>query len=67
MLGLDLDRDLGERALPGGAAELLRRRERARAERDYATSDQLRHELAEMGVQVTDSADGQLWKTTGPA
>src|SRR5438105_6571215 len=56
-----------ERALPAGAAELLRRRERARAERDYATSDQLRHELAEMGVQVTDSADGQLWKTTGPA
>jgi len=67
VLGLDLDRDLGERALPAGAAELLRRRERARAERDYATSDQLRHELAEMGVQVTDSADGQLWKTTGPA
>src|SRR5438874_2020612 len=64
VLGLDLDRDLGERALPAGAAELLRRRERARAERDYATSDQLRHELAEMGVQVTDSADGQLWKTT---
>src|SRR5947207_2747636 len=38
VLGLDLDRDLGERALPAGAAELLRRRERARAERDYATS-----------------------------
>ena len=65
VLGLDLDRDLGERELPAGAAELLRRRERARAARDYATSDRLRDELAVLGVQVTDSPQGQVWKTAG--
>ncbi|HEX6349534.1 MAG TPA: cysteine--tRNA ligase [Candidatus Dormibacteraeota bacterium] len=64
VLGLDLDRDLGEQELPGGAAELLRRREQARAARDYGTSDRLRDELAAMGVQVTDGPDGQRWKTT---
>ena len=65
VLGLDLDRDLGERELPAGAAELLRQRERARAARDYGTSDRLRDELAALGVLVTDSPQGQLWKTTG--
>ena len=65
VLGLDLDRDLGARELPAGAAELLRRREQARAARDYATSDRLRDELAALGVGVIDSPQGQLWKTTG--
>ena len=64
VLGLDLGRapsaDAGE--LPPGAAELLDRREKARAAKDYATSDALRAELAEMGVVVTDSREGQKWK-----
>ena len=63
VLGLDLDRDLAERGLPAGAEDLLRRRERARAARDYATSDRLRDELAALGVRVTDAPQGQLWKT----
>jgi cysteinyl-tRNA synthetase len=64
VLGLDLgrapSRDAGE--LPPGAAELLAQRERAREARDYETSDRLREELADMGVVVTDSREGQKWK-----
>jgi cysteinyl-tRNA synthetase len=64
VLGLDLGRapstETGE--LPAGAADLLARREQARAARDYETSDRLREELAEMGVVVTDSREGQKWK-----
>ncbi|MGH7902750.1 MAG: cysteine--tRNA ligase [Candidatus Dormibacteraceae bacterium] len=59
VLGLGLDRDLDERELPAAAADLLQRRESARRGKDFATSDRLRQELAEMGVQVTDTATGQ--------
>jgi cysteinyl-tRNA synthetase len=66
VLGLDLGagarRDGGE--LPAGAAELLEQRARAREARDYATSDRLRDQLAELGVAVTDSRDGQSWRRT---
>jgi cysteinyl-tRNA synthetase len=64
VLGLDLGREVGERELPAGAAGLLEQRERARAARDFATSDRLRQELAARGVLVTDTADGQRWKLT---
>ncbi len=60
LFGLDLSRDIGAApTLPPGAAELLERRERARAARDWATSDRLREELAEMGVKVADTPEGQ--------
>jgi cysteinyl-tRNA synthetase len=62
VLGLDLGRETVEGELPAGAAELLERRERARAARDYPTSDHLRAELAALGVQVTDGPDRQQWK-----
>jgi cysteinyl-tRNA synthetase len=65
VLGLDLGRaepaeEAGE--LPPGAAELLEQRARARAERDFATSDRLRGELAALGVTVTDTREGQQWR-----
>ncbi len=65
---LDFDRVLGlsldvpaeaELPLPEGTAELLERRAAARAAGDYATSDALRDELASIGVEVRDTADGQ--------
>jgi cysteinyl-tRNA synthetase len=63
VLGLDLGRGVEAATdLPPGAADLLERRERARAERDYATSDRLRDELAALGVRVTDTRDGQRWE-----
>src|SRR5579864_2417274 len=61
VLGLDLDRRAPDRALPDGAARLLEAREKARAAKDFATSDRLRDELAALGVQVVDTVDGQRW------
>jgi cysteinyl-tRNA synthetase len=62
VLGLDLDRVQPAPALPDGAAAMLESRERARAAKDFATSDRLRDELAALGVAVTDTAEGQRWK-----
>jgi cysteinyl-tRNA synthetase len=66
---LDFDRVLGlslevpaevEAPLPPGAAELLERRAAAREARDWATADVLRNELSAIGVEVRDTADGQV-------
>ena len=62
VLGLDLGRSAPERALPAGAAEILAAREKARAARDFVKSDQLRDELAALGVSVIDTAEGQRIK-----
>jgi cysteinyl-tRNA synthetase len=48
--------------LPAEAARLLEAREAARAGRDWAASDRLRDELAEIGVLVEDTRDGQRWR-----
>ncbi len=41
-----------------GAQELMAERERARAEKDFARADEIRDELAELGWEVRDSAEG---------
>jgi len=66
LLGLDLARDVGRShadtaALPDGARGLLDARAAARDAKDWATSDRLRDQLAELGVAVTDGPDGQSW------
>jgi cysteinyl-tRNA synthetase len=48
--------------LPPEAASRLEAREAARAARDWAASDRLRDELAEIGVLVEDTRDGQRWR-----
>ncbi len=67
VLGLDLERPAPDGVLPDGAAELLAAREKARAAKDFATSDRLRDQLAALGVTVTDTAQGQRWKSAPPA
>jgi len=71
---LDFDRVLGlgldvaapaDLPLPAGAAELLKRRAVARAARDWAIADALREELASMGVEVRDTAEGQATRYRG--
>ncbi|TMF80136.1 MAG: cysteine--tRNA ligase [Chloroflexi bacterium] len=62
VLGLDLRRPAPEGSLPAGAAELLAAREKARAAKDFARSDQLREELGALGVTVFDTAGGQRIK-----
>jgi cysteinyl-tRNA synthetase len=41
--------------------ELVAAREAARRDRDWATADRVRAELASLGVQVTDTQDGPRW------
>ena len=63
VLGLDLDRVETSTLLSDSARELLDARAQARTGRDFATSDRLREELAGLGVEVTDTPDGQRWRT----
>jgi cysteinyl-tRNA synthetase len=63
----DLDRVLAviedEAAeLEPGIVERLEARAAARAARDWAASDRLRDELAERGIAVEDTRDGQRWR-----
>jgi len=62
VLGLNLAPRQSAAVLPAGAAELLAARERARAAKDFITSDRLREQLANVGVTVTDTPSGQQWK-----
>ena len=41
---------------------LLGVRQQAKANRDFATSDRIRDELARMGVAVRDRKDGADWE-----
>jgi cysteinyl-tRNA synthetase len=59
VLGLDLDRLAREGSvLPEDVAVLVRRRDEARAARDYGASDRLRDELTAMGWEVMDTPEG---------
>ena len=62
VLGLDLHRGGKELSLPDGASALLAEREQARKAKDFERSDQLRDQLAAMGVAVLDTAEGQRIK-----
>ena len=58
VLGLAGLLDDGVASIPEDALELARRREVARAERDYAEADRLRDELRAIGWEVRDGPDG---------
>jgi cysteinyl-tRNA synthetase len=45
----------------GRVESLLEERRTARAARDFARADAIRHELTEMGVVIEDSAQGTRW------
>ncbi len=56
-----VDRD--RRAAPSAEEQsLLDARVRAREERDFAESDRLREQLAQRGILVEDTAQGQRWR-----
>ena len=42
-------------------ADALRRRELARADKDWATADQVRDQLNAAGIDIVDTADGAKW------
>ncbi len=60
-LGVIERRAAVEEVLTDMEDDLLRRREQARRDRDYAASDRLRDELLAIGIQVEDTKDGTRW------
>jgi cysteinyl-tRNA synthetase len=55
------ERDAGEGEENARIDALVAERDRARAARDFATSDRIRDELAAMGVSIEDGAGGTRW------
>lgn len=62
ILGLDLDRVDLEKALSSEQEELLELRINARIEKRWADSDDLRIKLELTGLEIKDSAEGQVWQ-----
>ncbi len=58
LLGLESLLEEGDEAPDEEAERLLAEREQARADRDFERADQIRDELAELGWEVRDTADG---------
>jgi cysteinyl-tRNA synthetase len=59
VLGLDLERIALRSWTPSEEVRtLMAERDKARAAKDYARGDELRERLAEMGLEVMDTADG---------
>lgn len=61
-LGLEESGDSFKISLDGTLQKLLLDREEARAKRDFAAADSIRHHLAELGYDVSDTANGPILK-----
>jgi cysteinyl-tRNA synthetase len=58
ILGLDLNRVAGIQTLPEEVEKLVAARRKARQDKDWALSDQLRDQMQAMGYVVQDKPDG---------
>jgi cysteinyl-tRNA synthetase len=66
VLGLDLERDAKAGWRPSAEVEaLVANRDAARAAKDFATSDRLRDELSDLGLEVMDTAEGTKVRPRG--
>jgi cysteinyl-tRNA synthetase len=61
VLGLDLSRPVEVKALSDELNSLLEERENARSAKNWARSDELRIQLENAGLEISDSAAGQKW------
>jgi len=65
VLGLipeDLSAEAGGNLVDGLLNLLISLRQKARAKKDWETSDAIRDQLAELGVILEDRPDGTIWK-----
>ena len=61
LFGLNLLEVRITKSLPDEARALIEARAKARTERDYKRSDELREQLARLGIEVRDTGSGQEW------
>ena len=61
VLGLDLDRPIEARVLTDQMKALLDERAIARNEKRWEDSDQLRLQLENLGLEIKDTPEGQVW------
>ena len=61
VLALDLERPIEQKVLTSRMQELLDQRSIARAEKRWADSDQLRIDLENLGLEIKDTPEGQVW------
>jgi cysteinyl-tRNA synthetase len=61
LLALKLLEQRPIKELPDEARTLLEARQSARIKKDFALSDQIRDQLALLGISVSDSPSGQSW------
>ena len=67
ILGLKEESAAGDDKLKGVIQVLIELRKEARAKKDWATSDKIRNQLAEIGIQLKDDKDGNIsWSLTSP-
>ena len=61
VFGLDLARPVKKKELTDQMKNLLEERLKARSEKRWADSDDLRVQLENLGLHIKDTADGQIW------
>jgi cysteinyl-tRNA synthetase len=61
VLGLDLERPIEQKVLTAQMQSLLDQRSTARTEKRWADSDRLRIDLENLGLEIKDSPEGQVW------
>jgi cysteinyl-tRNA synthetase len=60
ILGLKVDKGANRQQLNGVIELLIEIRKQAKANKDFATSDKIRNQLADMGIQLKDEKDGSM-------
>ena len=60
ILGLKAETIAEEDKLKGVMEVLISIRKEVRAKKDWATSDRIRNQLAEIGIQLKDDKDGNI-------
>lgn len=60
ILGLKVDKGANRQQLNGVVELLIEIRKQAKVNKDFATSDKIRNQLAEMGIQLKDEKDGSM-------
>jgi cysteinyl-tRNA synthetase len=60
ILGIKIEAGANREQLKGVVELLIEIRKDAKARKDFATSDKIRNQLADMGIQLKDEKDGSI-------